>query len=1003
MILDHEKISRIKNALKFHSKGMSISEIAQQLKMNRNSVAKYLEILLISGQVEAKKYGTSKVYTLSSRVPVSAMMDFSSDLIIMLDSDKRILQANNLFLEFAGVTREVLIGQSIEETGLPFLQGLPIDSALTESAEKKIEIVERKVQHNGKEVSFGIRLVSTIFDDGTLGATIIIEDISDRKATEKALKESEKLYRSVIDHIQDVYYRTDRDGNLIMASPSGASVLGYTSIEEGIGRNIAEMFYADPAQRKEILDILYRNGSVTDYEIVLKRKDGTPLYISTNSHLFYDESGAVLGVEGIFRDITERKHAEESLKKSEELFSNVAQNSPLPIAIIDPDGTYHFINQSFVETFGYDLDDFRMGREWFLLAFPDPEYRKEVIGAWQSDFEHSSVGELRPRTYTVRCKNGIDKIIFFRPITLSDGKQCIIYEDITEHIESRRVRELLSSIVESTDDAIIGKDNNGTIISWNQAAQRIYGYSSEEIIGHHISQIIPPERREEMERILKQIRNGEVVHNLETLRVRKDGKVIEVDVTISPIRNSDGAVMGASTIARDISSRKAEERLKDSEEKYRSLVDTITVGVYRSTGDPAGKFTWGNSSLVSILGYPSLDKLKEIEIAGIFVEPDGRKKFLEELQREKFVKNKEMELRRADGTTIRVSVTALAHFNPKGDLVYINGIVEDITDQTKAEHQLEVLHKEIVDIIEFLPDATFVVDTEKRVVAWNAAMERLTGMKKTEIIGRGDYAHALPFYGASRPLLLDLLDAPDEEILKYYSGAKREGPALIMEGLVRSLYGGKGASLWAKAYPLKDPAGNRTGSIETIRELSEPSLLPGVMIGEQGPSDATARSMQDQPASARAVAQEAGQAPGYASLLYLSNALKMANDGITLLDLSARCIWANDALVTLLGVQNSDAIVGRSVAQYIASEMRKPTLDRLSEVRKHGHDSFPLFLMTPTGRVPVEASISVVSDEAGELLGYMAILRGVKNAAPQGSVKTGGSSQTRAGKKESKV
>jgi PAS domain S-box-containing protein len=711
----------------------------------------------------------------------------------------------------------------------------------------------------------------------------------------------------------------------------------------------------------------------------------------------------VLGVEGIFRDITERKRAEESLKKSEELFSNVAQNSPLPLAIIDPDGTYHFINKSFIETFGYDLDDFRMGREWFLLAFPDPEYRKEVISAWQSDFEHSSVGEPRPRTYTVRCKNGADKIISFRPVTLSDGKQCIIYEDITEHIEARRVRELLSSIVESTDDAIIGKDNNGTIISWNQAARRLYGYLSEEIIGHHISQIIPPERREEMEEILKKIRNGEVVDKLETLRVRKDGKVIGVDVTISPIRNADGAVMGASTIARDISSRKAEERLKDTEEKYRSLVDTITAGVYRSTGDPAGKFTWGNSSLVSILGYPSLDKLREIEIAGIFVEPDGRKKLLEELSREGFVKNKEVELRRADGTIIRVSVTALTNFNTTGDLVYINGIVEDITDQTKAKHQLDVMHKEIIDIIEFLPDATFVVDSEKRVIAWNAAMERLTGIKKAEIIGQGGYAHALPFYGKSRPLLLDLLDSPDEEILQYYSGARREGSALINEGLVRSLYGGKGAFLWAKAFPLKDLAGNRIGSIETIRELPEPAVLPGVMIGEHGPSDATAGSMQDQPAGTRAVAQGAVQAPGYASLLYLSNALKMANDGITLLDLSARFIWANDALVTLLDVQNSDAIVGRSVAQYVASEMRKPTLDRLSNVRKHGHDAFPLFLLTPAGRVPVEASISVVADEAGELLGYMAILRGVKNAAQPGSVKTGGASQSRPGKKESKV
>jgi hypothetical protein len=151
---------------------MSISEIAQQLKMNRNSVAKYLEILLMSREVEGKTYGTSKVYTLSQRVPVSAMLGFSSDMIIMLDSEKRILQANDLFLQFAKVKREVLIGQSIEDTGLSFLQGLPIDAALTESAEKKTEPIERTVQHNGNDVSFGIKLVSTIFDDWTHGSTI---------------------------------------------------------------------------------------------------------------------------------------------------------------------------------------------------------------------------------------------------------------------------------------------------------------------------------------------------------------------------------------------------------------------------------------------------------------------------------------------------------------------------------------------------------------------------------------------------------------------------------------------------------------------------------------------------------------------------------------------------------------------------------------------------------------------------------------------------------------
>ena len=111
MILDQQNIARIRSALKFHPRGMNISEIAQNLKLNRNSVAKYLEILMISGQVEAKPQGTSKVYTLSQRVPVSAMMDFSSDMIVMIDQDGRIIQANDLFLKFAGLSREQLIGE----------------------------------------------------------------------------------------------------------------------------------------------------------------------------------------------------------------------------------------------------------------------------------------------------------------------------------------------------------------------------------------------------------------------------------------------------------------------------------------------------------------------------------------------------------------------------------------------------------------------------------------------------------------------------------------------------------------------------------------------------------------------------------------------------------------------------------------------------------------------------------------------------------------------------
>ena len=131
----------------------------------------------------------------------------------------------------------------------------------------------------------------------------------------------------MIENIQDVFYRSDKAGNLIMASPSWAKILGYDSLDDCIGHNIAEKFYFEPERRKEFLEAVYRNGSVSDYDVVLKSREGNPVHVSTNSHLYYGEAGELLGVEGIFRDMSERhaaaekiQHHIDTLKESEEDF-----------------------------------------------------------------------------------------------------------------------------------------------------------------------------------------------------------------------------------------------------------------------------------------------------------------------------------------------------------------------------------------------------------------------------------------------------------------------------------------------------------------------------------------------------------------------------------------------------------------------------------------------------------------------------------------------------------
>jgi hypothetical protein len=196
---------------------------------------------------------------------------------------------------------------------------------------------------------------------------------------------------------------------------------------------------------------------------------------------------------------------------------------------------------------------------------------------------------------------------------------------------------------------------------------------------------------EEKEMLLTRVGKGEFISDFETQRKRKDEKIIDVSVTISPIYNHDQQIIGTSTIVRDISARKAEERLQQLESQYRDMVDSINVGIYRSTGDPEGRFLWGNSSLVRILGYPSLDSVRELPVSGVFLHAHGRDDLLHELKERGFVRNREVLLKRRDGSVAFVLVTALATFNEHGDIDYINGIAEDITEQRILDKKLASL------------------------------------------------------------------------------------------------------------------------------------------------------------------------------------------------------------------------------------------------------------------------------------------------------------------------
>ncbi|MGC2612298.1 MAG: PAS domain S-box protein [Candidatus Sulfotelmatobacter sp.] len=198
----------------------------------------------------------------------------------------------------------------------------------------------------------------------------------------------------------------------------------------------------------------------------------------------------------------------------------------------------------------------------------------------------------------------------------------VILRDVTERVQAEAAREHLAAVVDSSDDAVISKDLDGTINSWNRGAQKIFGYSASETVGQSMQMLIPPERRHEEADILARIRRGESIEHFETLRVRKDGKIIDVSVTISPIKDRGGAIVGASKIARDTTERKqaqdrlagqAEELSRQAEELLRSrqaletqtltlqsVLDSMAEGLVAA--DEQGKFILWNPAATRIVG-----------------------------------------------------------------------------------------------------------------------------------------------------------------------------------------------------------------------------------------------------------------------------------------------------------------------------------------------------------------------------------------------------------------
>ncbi|HEX7294629.1 MAG TPA: PAS domain S-box protein, partial [Pyrinomonadaceae bacterium] len=259
----------------------------------------------------------------------------------------------------------------------------------------------------------------------------------------------------------------------------------------------------------------------------------------------------------------------------------------------------------------------------------------------------------------------------------------VYMRDISERKDAEASRRFLANIVESSDDAIVSKDLNGIISSWNRGAEKLFGYTAEEVIGKPITILIPESRFDEEPGILARIRSGRSVEHYETIRKRKDGTLIDISLTISPIRDESGTIIGASKIARNITEQK---RAQEAILFQASLLDAVEEAVIAT--DLNGKIIYWNSFAEHLYGWASQEVLGAdiVEIVPALSSKDHAAIVLEQL-REGQSWSGEMILQRRDGSQFLGAITDSPIFNEKGELIGIVGVSSDITEQKRAEEE----------------------------------------------------------------------------------------------------------------------------------------------------------------------------------------------------------------------------------------------------------------------------------------------------------------------------
>ncbi|KAF1078079.1 PAS domain S-box protein [Methanogenium sp. MK-MG] len=553
-----QELTRICEVLKENPKGMAVRDIAGAIGMNRNTASRYLDMLRVAGQVEMKTYGKAKVFYISQRMPISAMIDCAADMVFVLDPSLTVVEANDTICSFLGGCRDDIVGHPMRQSALGAFDHPLIVGRIADAMDGKGSTDELRYMRVDGEVYFRVKTIPTVLNSGLPGVAVVMEDITGKKVAEEALRESELKFRTLVEDISDAIWIIGDDWTFSYVSPRTEEILGYLPARmegQSLFSYIPETDHTEVKAALEGCRESHRGDVVIP--ISMRYIDGYSVDVEVSASPQYDLLGDFTGYQAVCRNVSERRAQERRLLQWKSFLFSIVQNIPAKVMVTNAaDRSLVFVNRSFEEIFCISSDE-AAGRQCNEIFTP-ALCRMLLCG--DEDTLRSGEEVNVPEVVAVVPGAG-ERILSVKKIPIFSGKGHLryilgIYMDMTDTVRNeQRIRAERDQAQQSLDAAgilIAVVTPDGTIRTMNRRGSEMLGYPADTLIGRNwFETVVPPHSRQILQkRFFGVLKNGNFPAVSESgYLLHADGRLIPVAWQNAILPGEDGTPAGVVTSA----------------------------------------------------------------------------------------------------------------------------------------------------------------------------------------------------------------------------------------------------------------------------------------------------------------------------------------------------------------------------------------------------------------------------------------------------------------------